>query len=85
MINNIKNNAINEAVTKEKINKFNKIKTVKKKDKQLIKSQEKLLRLFDDLKTIFNNNNNNNNNNNSNNSLLILDKPHIIPGCEPLG
>ena len=69
LINNIKNNAINEAATKVKINELNKIKKVETKGKRLIKSQEKLLRLFDDLKTIFDNNSNNNNsNNNSNNS-----------------
>ena len=69
MINNIENNTINEAATKEKINELNKIEEVERKGKRLIKSQEKLLRLFDDLKTIFNNNNNNNsNNNNSNNN-----------------
>ena len=69
LINNIKNNAISEAATKKKINELNEIKKVESKGKQLIKSQKKLLRLFDDLKTIFNNNNNNNNisNNNSNN------------------
>ena len=68
MINNIKNNAISEAATKKKINELNEIKKVESKGKQLIKSQKKLLRLFDDLKTIFNNNNNNNiSNNNSNN------------------
>ena len=33
--------------------------------KRLIKSQQKLLSLFDDLKTIFNNNNNSNNSNNN--------------------
>ena len=53
LINNIKNNAISEAATKKKINELNEIKKVEKKGKRLIKSQEKLLRLFDDLKTIF--------------------------------
>ena len=68
LISNIKNNAISEADTKKKINKLIEIKTVETKGKRLIKSQQKLLNLFDDLKTIFNNNNNSNNNeNNSNN------------------
>ena len=61
MINNIKNNAISEADIKKKINELNELKNVETKGKGLIKSQEKLLNLFDDLKTICNNNNNNNN------------------------
>ena len=68
LINNIKNNAISEADTKKKINELNERKNVETKGKRLIKSQEKLLSLFDNLKTIFNNSNNNNNNNNSNNN-----------------
>ena len=67
MINNIKNNTISEADTKKKINELNEIKKVETKGKRLINSQEKLLRLFDDLKTIFNNNNSNNNESDSNN------------------
>ena len=68
LINNIKNNTISEADTKKKINELNKIKNVETKGKRLIKNQEKLLSLFDDLKTIFHNNNNSNNNEcNSNN------------------
>ena len=59
MINNIKNNAISEAATKKKINELNEIKNVETKGKQLIKSQDKLLSLLDNLKTIFNYNNNN--------------------------
>ena len=66
MIKNIKNNPITEAATKKKINELNEIKKVETKGKRLIKSQEKLLRLFDDLKIIFNNNNNSNNNNSNN-------------------
>ena len=58
MINNIKNNAISEAATKKKINELNEIKNVETKGKQLIDSQKPLLKLFDDLKTIFSNNNN---------------------------
>ena len=60
MIDNIKNNTISEADTKKKINELNEIKKVETKGKRLIKSQQKLLSLFDDLKTIFNNNNNSN-------------------------
>ena len=68
LINNIKNNTISEADTKKKINELNKIKNVETKGKRLIKNQEKLLSLFDDLKTIFHNNNNSNNKeSNSNN------------------
>ena len=69
MINNIKNNTISKADTKKKINELNKIKNVETKGKRLVNSQETLLSLFDDLKTIFSNNNNSNNNsNNSNNN-----------------
>ena len=65
MINNIKGNSISEADTKKKINELNEIKKVETKGKRLIKSQKKLLSLFDDLETIFNNSNNNNSNNNN--------------------
>ena len=58
MINNIKNNTISEANAKKKINELNEIKNVVTKGKRLIKSQEKLLGFYDNLKTIFNNNNN---------------------------
>ena len=68
MINDIKNNTISKANAKKKINELNETRNVETKGKQLIKSQEKLLSLFDNLKTIFNNSNNNNNNNNSNNN-----------------
>ena len=61
MINNIKNNTNSEADTKKKINELKKIKKTEIKGKRLIKNQEKLLSLFDDLKAIFNNNNNINN------------------------
>ena len=67
LINNIKNNTISEADTKKKINKLNEIKKVETKGKRLIKSQKKLLSLFDDLKTVFNNNNNSNNNESTSN------------------
>ena len=60
MINNIKNNAISETDIKKKINELNQIKNEERKGKRLSKSQQKLLNLFDDLKTIFNNNNNSN-------------------------
>ena len=65
LINDIKNNTIREANAKKKINELNETKNVETKGKRLIKSQEKLLSLFDNLKTIFNNNNNNDNNNES--------------------
>ena len=68
MVNNIKNNTISEADAKKKINKLNKIKNVETKGKRLIKSQQKLLSLFDDLKTIFNNDNNSNNNESDSNN-----------------
>ena len=67
LINNIKNNAISESDTKKKINELNDMKNLETEGKQLIKSQKKLLSLFDNLKTIFNNNNNNNNESNSEN------------------
>ena len=66
LINNIKNDTISEADIKKRINKLNQIKKVEIKGKRLIKSQEKLLSLFDDLKTFFNDNNNNTNNVNAN-------------------
>ena len=65
MINNFKSNTISEVDTKKKINELNEIKKVETKGKRLIKSQKKLLSLFDDLKAIFNNDNNNNSNNNN--------------------
>ena len=68
LINNIKNNTISEADTKKKINELNKIKNVETKGKRLIKNQEKLLSLFDDLKTIFNSNNNSNTNESDSNN-----------------
>ena len=68
LINNIKNNTISEADAKKKINQLNKIKNVETKGKRFIKSQQKLLSLFDDLKAIFNNNNNSNNNESDSNN-----------------
>ena len=68
MINNIKNNTISEADTKKKINELNEIKKAEIKGKRLIKNQEKLLSLFDNLKTIFNNNNDSNNNESDSNN-----------------
>ena len=62
LINNIKNNTISQADTKNKINKLNEIKKVETKDKRLSISQKTLLSLFNDLKINFDNNNNNNNN-----------------------
>ena len=76
MINNIKNNTISEANAKKKINELNKLKNVETKGKRLIKSQEKLLRFFDDLKTIYNNNNVNNNINN--NKIVNEDNNKIV-------
>ena len=61
LINNIKNNTISEADTKKKINELNEIKNVETIGKRLIKSQQKLQSLFDDLKTIFNHDNDNDN------------------------
>ena len=67
MINNIKNKTLSEADTKKKINELNEIKKKTEiKGKQLIKNQEKLLTLFDDLKAIFDDNNNENENENKN-------------------
>ena len=61
LINNIKNNTISEADAKKKTSELNEIKKVETKGKRLIKSQQKLLSLFDDLKRIFSNNKNSNN------------------------
>ena len=68
LINNIKNNIISETDVKIKIDELNKIKEVETKGKRLIDSQQKLLSLFDDLKTIFNSNNNSNNNKSDSNN-----------------
>ena len=58
LISNIRNNTISDANAKRKINDLNEIKNVETKGKRLIKSEEKLLRLSDDLvKAILNNNN----------------------------
>ena len=66
MINGIKSNTISEADTKNKINELNEIKKVETKSKRLIKSQEKLQSLFDDLKKFFNESENENENVNEN-------------------
>ena len=71
LINNIKNNTISETNAKKKINELNKIKNIETKGKRLIKIQEKLLSLFDNLKTIFNNNNNNNKIVNEDNNKIV--------------
>ena len=68
LINNIKNNTISKANAPKKINELNEITKVETKGKRLIDSQKTLLRLFDELKTIFNSNNNNNSNNNESDS-----------------
>ena len=66
MISNIKDNTISEADTKIKIDKLNETKKLETKGKRLIKNQEKLLILFDDLVEAISNNNNSNNSNSSN-------------------
>ena len=59
LISDIKNNAISEALAKQKLNALNKIKKAETKNKRLINGQKILLNLFDDLiEAIFNNNNN---------------------------
>ena len=64
MINNIKNNTISEALSKQKLDALNKITKGEIKNKSIISSQKKLLDLFDDLlEVIFNNKNKNKNNN----------------------
>ena len=68
LIKNIKNNTISETDVKIKINELNKIKEVETKGKRFIDSQQKLLSLFDDLKTIFNSNNKSNNNKSDSNN-----------------
>ena len=60
LINNIKINIFSESDTKKKINELNEIKKAEIKGKRFIKNQDKLLGLFDDLKTIFNVNKNEN-------------------------
>ena len=52
LINGIKGNTISETDTKKKINELNEIKKVETNGKRLTENQKKLLRLFDDLKTI---------------------------------
>ena len=54
LVNSIKGNTISEADAKNKLNDINEIKNVETKGKRLIENQKKLLRLFGDLKTIFN-------------------------------
>ena len=56
LINNIKNNTISEADAKQKLDALNEIKKAEIKNKRLISSQKKLLKLFDELiETIFDN------------------------------
>ena len=52
----------------KKKNELNELKNVETKGKELIKSQYKLLSLFDDLKTILNSNNDRNNSSSGSNS-----------------
>ena len=80
MVNNIKNNTISEALTKQKLNALDEIRKVETNNKRLINRQKIVLSLVDDLlETIFNNNNksmnednnvsvNENNNDNKNDS-----------------
>ena len=49
LINNIKNNTIREADAKQKLDALNEIKKAEIKNKRLISSQKKLLKLFDEL------------------------------------
>ena len=63
LINNNKNNAISEALAKQKLDALNEIRKVETKNKRLINGQKILLSLFDDLVEAISNNNNNNNNN----------------------
>ena len=81
LINSIKGNTIIKADAKKKINELNEIKKAEIKGKRLIKSQEKLLSLFDDLKIFFNvnenesvNENENENENNSDDGQYYLEK-----------
>ena len=53
LINNIKNNTINESNTKKKIKVLSEIMKVEIKAKRLIENQKKLLSFFDYLKAIF--------------------------------
>ena len=55
-------------ILKKKKNELNELKNVERKGKELIKSQYKLLSLFDDLKTILNSNNDRNNSASGSNS-----------------
>ena len=59
LVNSINNNAISEALAKQKLDALNKMKKVETKNKCLINGQKILLSLFDEV--LFNNNNNNNN------------------------
>ena len=57
LLNNINNNTISEVDAKQKLNVLDEIKKAEIKNKCLITSQKKLLKLFDELiETIFNNN-----------------------------
>ena len=73
MINNIKNNAISEALAKQKLDALNETRKVETKNKRLINGQKILLNLFDDLiETIYFVNKENNNNNNNNNIVVTI-------------
>ena len=66
LINSIKSNTISEADFKKKINELNEIKKAETNGKRLIENKKKLIRLFHDLKTIFNENENESVNENEN-------------------
>ena len=64
LINNIKNNAISEVFSKQKLDALNEVKKVETKNKRLINGQKILLSFFDDfVEAIFNNNNRSENKN----------------------
>ena len=70
LVNSINNNAISEALAKQKLDALNEIRKVETKNKRLINGQKILLSLFDDLvEAISNNKNNRNENKNDNVSL----------------
>ena len=63
MINNIKNNTINELLAKENLNILNELKKAEIKTKRVSSSQKELINFFNNLlDTILIENNNNNNN-----------------------
>ena len=66
LIDNIKNNTIDEITAKERINELKEIKKTEIKNKRLISTQKELINFFNDLlDTILTNNNNNDDSNNN--------------------